>query len=31
LRLLEKLGMTSEGMTPNADPDDPTVLYARAL
>jgi RimJ/RimL family protein N-acetyltransferase len=31
LRLLEKLGMTSEGTTPNADPDDPTVLYARAL
>lgn len=28
LRLLEKLGMTSEGMTPGADPDDPTVLYA---
>ena len=31
LRLLEKLGMTSEGMTPGADPDDPTVLYARSL
>ena len=30
-RLLEKLGMTSEGMTPGADPDDPTVLYARDL
>jgi RimJ/RimL family protein N-acetyltransferase len=28
LRLLEKLGMASEGMTPGADPDDPTVLYA---
>jgi RimJ/RimL family protein N-acetyltransferase len=31
LRLLEKLGMTSEGTTPNADPEDPTVLYGRAL
>ena len=31
LRLLEKLGMTSEGMTPGGDPDDPTLLYARNL
>ena len=28
LRLLEKLGMTSEGTTPGSDPDDPTLLYA---
>jgi ribosomal-protein-alanine N-acetyltransferase len=28
-RLLTKLGMTLEGPTPGADPDDPTVLYAR--
>jgi RimJ/RimL family protein N-acetyltransferase len=31
LRLLEKLGMSSEGMTPGGDPDDPTLLYARDL
>ena len=31
LRLLTKLGMTPEGTTPGADPDDPTVLYARGL
>lgn len=31
LRLLEKLGMVSEGIAPGADPDDPTVLYARSL
>ena len=30
-RLLTKLGMTFEGPTPGADPDDPTVLYARDL
>jgi RimJ/RimL family protein N-acetyltransferase len=30
-RLLEKLGMSFEGMTPGADAGDPTVLYARSL
>jgi ribosomal-protein-alanine N-acetyltransferase len=27
-RVLERLGMTCEGPTPGANPDDPTVLYA---
>jgi RimJ/RimL family protein N-acetyltransferase len=31
LRLLERLGMTAEGMAPGADPQDPTLLYARDL
>jgi len=31
LRLLERLGMTSEGLWPGSAPDDPLVLYARSL
>jgi RimJ/RimL family protein N-acetyltransferase len=31
LALLDKLGMTSEGMLPGSTDDDPLVLYGRAL
>jgi RimJ/RimL family protein N-acetyltransferase len=31
LRLLERLGMTSEGIWTGSAPDDPLVLYARSL
>ncbi len=31
LRVLEGLGMTSEGIWPGSTPDDPLVLYARSL